>query len=204
MKSIAGGQLLALRLASAIGAFGLVTIGVVAGRLSAGAGQVATTPTAVAQAPTAAPGPDPAVQALLAERDAGYLEIIAEANRQLTIANERLAKAYATDWAPESAVVPPGPTATPGPVYLSPEQAANIALGLVPGATVTRAAELVSFQGRVAYEVVLDRGIVYLDSVTGEVFYNGASGQVADNNAGGRERERGSRESGASDEGDDG
>jgi len=37
--------------------------------------------------------------------------------------------------------------------------------------------ELVSFQGTVAYEVHLDRGLVYVDATTGNVLYNGVPAQ---------------------------
>ena len=58
---------------------------------------------------------------------------------------------------------------------VSPERAATIALNAAAGTTLTRPPELVNFQGTIAYEVVLDRGMVYVDANTGQVIYNGAS-----------------------------
>ncbi len=58
---------------------------------------------------------------------------------------------------------------------LAPDQAAQIALNVVPGARLTRTPELVNFQGAVAYEVVLDQGNVYIDANSGKLLMNGAA-----------------------------
>ncbi len=52
---------------------------------------------------------------------------------------------------------------------ISPDLAATIALNVLPGASVVRSPELVDFQGRVAYEVVLDQGTLYVDATTGRI-----------------------------------
>ena len=65
-------------------------------------------------------------------------------------------------------------------VKLSADQAAQIALNAVPGATLTRTPELVGFQGTVAYEVLLNQGAVYVDANGGQIIFNGA---IASNSA---------------------
>jgi uncharacterized membrane protein YkoI len=95
--------------------------------------------------------------------------------------------------APEPTPVP-APTAPPAPTYpISPDMAATIALNAVPGATLTRQPELVDFQGAVAYEVILDRGAVYVDATSGQVLYNGAATTASSGGHGG-EHEGGEHE----------
>jgi len=66
-------------------------------------------------------------------------------------------------------------TQAPTPQYaITPQDAANIALAASPGAVLRATPELVSFQATVAYEVHLDRGLIYVDATTGKVLYNGA------------------------------
>ncbi len=55
---------------------------------------------------------------------------------------------------------------------LSPDVAAQIALNVAPGASVTKTPELVSYNGTVAYEVLLDQGTVYVDANNGKVLSN--------------------------------
>jgi uncharacterized membrane protein YkoI len=76
--------------------------------------------------------------------------------------------------APAPAAAAPAPAA---PSYaVSADQAAQIALGVAaPGATLTKAPELVSYEGKPTYEVVLDKGIVYIDAQTGAVLANSAA-----------------------------
>jgi uncharacterized membrane protein YkoI len=80
---------------------------------------------------------------------------------------------------PLQAAAQPAPT-TPTPTYaISADAAAAIALGAVPGTALARTPELVSFQGMVAYEVLLDRGTVYLDANSGLILYNSAAVAIA-------------------------
>jgi hypothetical protein len=60
-------------------------------------------------------------------------------------------------------------------VRLSADQAAQIALNAAPGATLTNTPDLVSFQGTVAFEVILNHGTIYVDANTGQVLYNGVA-----------------------------
>jgi len=97
---------------------------------------------------------------------------------------------------------PPAATAPPAPTYaISADAAAAIALSAVPGTILTRAPELVSFQGIVAYEVLLDRGTVYVDANSGQILYNGAAVAVA--SGGGEHHDGGEHESGEREGGDD-
>jgi uncharacterized membrane protein YkoI len=101
--------------------------------------------------------------------------------------------------APEPTPVP-APTAPPAPTYaISSDMAATIALNAVPGATLTQQPELVDFQGTVAYEVVLDRGNVYVDASSGQILYNGAATTASSGGHGG-EHEGGEHESGEHDD----
>lgn len=62
---------------------------------------------------------------------------------------------------------------------LTPQRALQIALASVPGATATRLPELVDLQGTLAYEVTLDKGVVYVDANTGAVLYDGTAQKSA-------------------------
>jgi len=170
----------ALILAGALSAFILVLIGAVASRVSQQAAMQPATPT-VAAIPTvpATAGPDPAVQALLDQQSAGYKQVIQQANDQLAEANLKLEQAYAATAAAAR------PAAPPPPAYLSPDRAAQLAMVVAPGASVTRLPELVNFQGAAAYEVVLDAGTVYVDAVNGQVLFSGVAAAVASSGGGG-------------------
>jgi hypothetical protein len=62
-------------------------------------------------------------------------------------------------------------TTRPIAVKLSSDQAVQIAVKLAPQAKVVRVPELVSYQGTVAYEVLLNQGSVYVDANNGQVLY---------------------------------
>jgi uncharacterized membrane protein YkoI len=106
---------------------------------------------------------------------------------------------------PRQAVAQPQPTAQPAapatPTYaVSPDAAAGIALGAAPGATLIHAPDLVSFQGTVAYEVVLDRGTLYIDANSGQLLYNGAAVAVASGSGGAGHHEDGEHEGNGGDD----
>lgn len=97
---------------------------------------------------------------------------------QLKEANQRPPAVLVAAPTPQPTLVPPtsAPTAAPAPSYaVSADAAAAIALGAAPGAQLTRAPELISFQGAVAYEVVLDRGTLYVDANSGQILYDGTA-----------------------------
>lgn len=58
---------------------------------------------------------------------------------------------------------------------LTPQQAASIAQTTAPRTRLVGAPELVNYNGTVAYEVVLDRGTLYVDANNGKVLENGAA-----------------------------
>ena len=171
-------------------AFVLVVIGGVVGQLSQ-ATTVATTPTEIVfeATPIAVPALDPTTEALIREREAAYQSALAEANqrlaqanRQLAVAQEALNNSVAPAAAPAApAAAPAAPAAAPAaPTFpVSPEQAQGIAQAHAGGATLTRAAELVSLQGTPAYEVLFDRGGIYIDAQTGVVLANTIAAPVA-------------------------
>jgi uncharacterized membrane protein YkoI len=70
-------------------------------------------------------------------------------------------------------------------VNLTPQQAAAIAQTTAPRTRLTSAPELVNYNGVVAYEVVLDRGTIYVDANNGKVLANGTNAPSANR---GRER----------------
>lgn len=149
-------------IAAGLTAFLLVVGGAIAGQL--------VNPTATLAAPeepvpgsVVSPGEaqtSPDVQGWM-EREAAYQELIREAN-------QKLEEAYAQQEA-AAATVPAEAT-----YAISAEQAAEIALQAVPWAKLLGPAELVDFQGVVAYEVALNVGMVYVDANTGDILYNGA------------------------------
>ena len=91
----------------------------------------------------------------------------------------RLSVSPATSIARAASAVPgPGvPPATPArtAASITPDVATAIARAAVPGAGPLGAPELVDAQGRVAYEVSLDRGKVYVDAATGAVLASPAA-----------------------------
>jgi uncharacterized membrane protein YkoI len=189
--------------ASALTAFVLTVIGGVAAGTALGAAAPAPTAAATMAAPTEVPTPvdplaDPAVQQALQAREAQYQELIAQANAQLEQAYQKqqeLAKAQAqaaavaaqyaaaARAAQAQAAVAAAPASANYPV--APDIAAAIALNNAPGAVLLATPELVDFQGVVAYEVRLDRGLVYVDANNGQVLYNGANVPAPSSGGGG-------------------
>ena len=60
---------------------------------------------------------------------------------------------------------------------ISAEQAGSIALSNAPGASLLQQPSLVNLQGTAAYEVLLDRGQVFVDATSGQVLYDGTAGR---------------------------
>ncbi|GMV19169.1 MAG: hypothetical protein HS104_20675 [Polyangiaceae bacterium] len=96
------------------------------------------------------------------EREAAYRRLIDEANARIARQNQMLAAASR----------PEGPKAQPG---IDANAAAAAAYRRAPGARLSRPPELVSYRGLPAYEVVLDRGTVYVDASTSEVLHDGTT-----------------------------
>lgn len=72
-------------------------------------------------------------------------------------------------------------------VKLTPQQAARIAQTTAPRARLSGTPELVNYNGTLAYEVVLDRGTLYVDANNGTVLTNGTT--TASSNRGGERHE---------------
>lgn len=161
-----------LIIAAALTAFVLVLVGGVAARLSQPADSQAAT-SAPAVPADAEITLDPTAQALLAEREAAYQQALAEANRRIDQANAQLAQANAQLAQAPAVAAPASSAAAPG-YAIAAEQAQQIALGAAPGAALRKPAELVLYQDRPAYEVALDRGLVYVDAQSGAILANGA------------------------------
>ncbi len=66
-------------------------------------------------------------------------------------------------------------SALPTEVAISPDQASQIALETIRGATLTQEPILVRFQGNLAYEVRLDLGSIWIDAQNGQILYNGTN-----------------------------
>ncbi len=173
-----------LGIAAAMTAFILVVLGALVGQVSQTNAPV-TTDTVVVPTETPVSAPvalDPTVEALIREREAAYRQALEEANRQLAEANRRIEAANRQirqqtaqqQSAPAVQNLAPAQNAAlTSPVYpISPEQAQTVALNLANGATLTKPAELVLYQGTPAYEVIFDWGAVYIDAQSGAVLAN--------------------------------
>ncbi|MGD2059164.1 MAG: hypothetical protein PVF85_08850 [Anaerolineales bacterium] len=115
---------------------------------------------------------DPQVQQVLREREAAYQEMLEQANQRLISQSEGSDQAVEEEY--------------PISVGLAVALGQN-ALG---GGTLIRNAELVSVNGRAAYELIFDRGQVYIDAISGAILYNSnASAQVASSGGSHREHE---------------
>ena len=173
-------QRTALILSAVLTAFVLVLGGGLVARVSqpmapAQATPVASAPTA--PAPTATIDVNAQVEQLLQQREAQYRQLIDAANQRLQQANQQLAaSAPAARPARSAALAAPAAPAAQPTASLSAEAARNIAIDASGGATMIREPELVLFEGKVAYEVGLTRGVVYVDANDGTVLFNGAHG----------------------------
>lgn len=107
----------------------------------------------------------PEVITILEEREAEYQALIDEAN-------QKLAAAYETQEELASRLEQEAPTASQAEYEISPELAVGLALSVAPSAKVSKRVELVMFQGMVAYEVILDRGAVYIGAENGWLLHN--------------------------------
>ncbi len=176
----------ALVLATALTAFTLVAVGAVFGSRA---------PTTVAATP-----PEPTLSVdngdtslpLTTQREMDYRALVATANAQMNQANTALrqaherevqlrselatARAAATTSQHQSVPTAPKVSAAIAPQrVISAEQAVALAQRIAPGATLSRRAELVEYQGTPTYEVVFDRGTVYVDAVYGTIMYDGTT-----------------------------
>jgi hypothetical protein len=161
----------ALIVSAGVTAFVLVVMGAVAGLAASGAR---------AQEATQQATLDPAIEAQLQAREADYQAMLAEANTRLEDAYAKIEELQAQQ--------PPAESDTQ--VYpISPDLAVGLVLNEYPGATLLRWPELVDFQGTVAYEIVLDRGKVYLGATNGAILWTGVNNQAVSSSGGRGEHE---------------
>ena len=107
---------------------------------------------------------------MTSQREAQYIQLVNQANSQIKQANaeitllkEQLKQAQAPTVSQTAANT------------ITSLQAQTIALNAVQGAIVLRIPDLVNFQGAPTYEVVLDKGTLYIDAKTGAILQNGAA-----------------------------
>ena len=131
----------------------------------------ATTAAVGTDAPTEVPNQE---RAVFLAREAVYQHRLAEANQRIAHANATAVAAASTP-APESnftiAVDAPS-TQTP---RISATQAERIAASAAMQHSAdarTQRAELVSFQGVVAYEIILSNGVAYVDATSGAILFS--------------------------------
>ncbi len=138
--------------------------------------QQAAAPTQAAVNLGAPPAAAEPAQPANAEREAAYQQLIQQANQRLEQANkEQQALAKQLELAKQNQVAhAPAAASQPAKHNISPDQAVAIALNAEKGAILSKPAELIDFQGTVAYEVTLDRGVVYVDANNGNVLYDSA------------------------------
>jgi hypothetical protein len=177
-------QKTALILSAVLTAFVLVVGGGVIARVSQP--EVAPVAAPTAAPAVSAPSIDVAaqVQEILQQREAQYRQLVDQANQRLATMNQQLAAVSVVQAAPATPAAPAAPVAAPAPaqpaapqIALSPDAARDIAVRAANFATMIRAPELVRFEGTIAYEVGLTRGVVYVDANTGAVLFNGTQGR---------------------------
>ncbi len=116
------------------------------------------------------------------QREAGYNQLIQQANQQIEEANARLQAAGAAAGATASSASASGAASgsnVPINTAVSADKAGQIARQAAdPGQLLMKPPELVNFQGKVAYEVAFQKGSVYVDAQTGAVLFNGTVPQT--------------------------
>ena len=174
-------QKTALILSAVLTAFVLVLGGGLVAQVSQSAAAPVAAPAAASTTAPAASVPAAHVtaqlQQIMQQREAQYRQLIEQANQRLAAMNQQLAAAQVTQSAPAKSAQAVLTTRAAQPsqpaITLSAETARNIAIAASNYATMIREPELVRFEGQVAYEVGLTRGVVYVDANTGAVLYNG-------------------------------
>ncbi len=116
---------------------------------------------------------DQQVQQALAEREAAYNQLLMEANQRLEAANQQIETMSQEVQQVQAAQEQQSQAQPSGSQYIPVEAAQQAAQAVVQDASLTKAPELVDFEGKVAYEVGFDKGNVYVDASSGEVLMNG-------------------------------
>jgi hypothetical protein len=132
----------------------------------------------VSQAASASNNASAAEVQQLQEREAQYQQIITQANQQLEQANTELKTLQEQVIELKKQTAPAqnvSANATNSAVAaISAEKAGQIAEEAASlGQVLKKAPELVSFEGKAAYEALFDKGSIYVDAQSGEVLFNG-------------------------------
>lgn len=114
---------------------------------------------------------DPAQAVLLyQQREAEYQQMIQQANQQIEKANAELQAMQNQMGQLQQQTIAQAANST----AITSDQANEIAQKAVdPGQVALKKPDLVSFQGQTAYEVVFNKGSVYVDAQSGEILFNG-------------------------------
>lgn len=100
----------------------------------------------------------PDLQAQIDAREAEYAAQIETANQQIRLLSEQVQ----------------GQQSVKESSNISPENAASIALQTAgEDESLLQLPELVSYEGKTAYEVTLTDGVLFIDSISGEILFNG-------------------------------
>jgi hypothetical protein len=165
-------QKTALILSAVLTAFVLVVGGGVIARVSQPEAASAAAPLMAPAITTPNTDLTAQVQELMQQREAQYRQLIDQANQRLQAMNQQLANAQVAQAAPAPAA-PVSARSAVAQFAISTGQATNIAVEAANGLTMIRSAELVRFEGKVAYEVGFTRGAIYVDANSGTVLFNG-------------------------------
>lgn len=137
-----------------------------------------------------------AIKAAIAEREASYQQLLDQANKQIAEANaqmqkqaEEIQKAQVEAQRAQAqaqqakAVVAAKPSAAPAPAKpaapqyaVTMQQALDIAWVTTKGGKSIRAAELVEFESKAAYEFIYANGSLYIDASTAKVLFTNVDG----------------------------
>lgn len=134
--------------------------------------------------PQAVSGP---TQEQIAQREAAFQQLIQQANQKLAQSYQQQQDLSKQLQAEKQKQAPPKVASASQPIQykVSAEQATSIALAAEKGAVLTKPTDLVSFKGTAAYEITLDRGVVYVDANSGQVLYDSAVVIVVHDSGGG-------------------
>ena len=135
-----------------------------------------STPTATiaavsTDAPTEVPNQE---RAVFLAREAVYQHRLAEANLRIAQANATAVAATSTPEPESNSTIAVNAPSAQAP-HISMAQAERIASSAAMQHSAdarTQRAELVSFQGVTAYEIILSNGVVYVDATSGAVLFN--------------------------------
>jgi uncharacterized membrane protein YkoI len=109
------------------------------------------------------------------QREAAYNQLIEQANQQLDQANQQLQALQSQ----VEQLKQNDPAQSQPAVSVSADQASDIARQVAGKGRITVSTpELVSFEGKTAYEVVFNQGSIYVDAQSGAVLFNGTVPQT--------------------------